>query len=322
MCYKQEVQKKNEIALKNNVLDKLPDYVQDFLFNNISSERAKIVYSGNIRQFLEWCIDNNYIRKSNPKEVEYEDLGSLKTIVFTKYFSELQDNGIKLSTINSKIKQLKSFFKYLSYNDYIDKDYIQGISKTKFKYNNTQQVKELKLPRRAEINELIRTIKQKNKREFNKERDVTIVETFLNTGLRLSELVGLNKDDLFLDVDKPYLKVVGKGSYIEEEAEKVYLNEKIVGILKRWLFVLEFNYPDINTKALFITTKGTRITEVAINKMITVNSGGKIHPHMLRHYYATRLYNKTKNIIYVKEQLRHRSVNLTADLYASGEMKL
>ena len=322
MCYKQEVQERNRQILKSHTFNEIPEYVQEFLFNNITSERAKITYLNTIKLFLNWCLLNKYILRKSIKDISCNDLGELKTVVFTKYFTELQENEVKISTINTKIKQLKSFFKYLSYNDYINKDYIQGMSKSKFKFNNTSYTKEVKLPSEKDILEMMQKIQGKNKHTFTKERDITIIETFINTGLRLSELVGLDVGDIYINETPPYLKVVGKGLYTVEEAEKVYLNERIVNILQRWMWIRDNYLCAHNTKALFLTTKANRISEIAVHKIITVNSSKKITPHMLRHYYATKLYDETKDILYVKEQLRHKNVALTANVYANGQIKL
>ena len=83
-----------------------------------------------------------YINKNKIKDITPEDLSQLKTIVFTKYFDGLKRSDTKMSTIEQKIKNLNSFFSYLVYNDYIEKDYIKGIPKNKYKLKNKQKVKE------------------------------------------------------------------------------------------------------------------------------------------------------------------------------------
>ena len=317
MVYKQEVQKQNRNKM-NAIIEEyqIPFFIVEFLENNLQSENAKIQYWTSIKKFLLWCIYEGYIKVENIGKVKIDHLDKLKAIVFTRYFDSLKERN-KMSTINTNIKQLKSFFSYLSYNDYITKDYIQGISKKKYKLNNSQKIKENKLPSEDDVFTLTYNI-SRIKNDFMRERNTAIVDLLLNTGLRLNELVGLNVEDVVIDGRKSYVSVISKGSYEEEEKEKVFLNKKGQESIARWLNIRNIQFDEQN-KSLFVNRNGERLSEMTVYEMIKNYSEGLITPHMLRHYYGTQLYRKTKDIVKVKEQLRHRSVDTTTNFYVSSD---
>lgn len=320
MIYKEEYQQRKAERLSFIYEEySVPEYIKDFLENNIVSENAKIQYWTTIKLFLEWCIRNNYIESNGLKDINLRELSGLKTIVFTRYFDSLKRRGRQMSTINTKIKQLKSFFKFLSFNDYIEKDYIQGISSRKYKLKNDNAIKEKKLPSKEMIIQLEKNVSN-IPNVFLKERNFTIVEILLNAGLRENELVGLNVADLFLDETNPYLKVIGKGAYSKDEYRKIYLKDDTVKLLRQWLKIR--NNILTNKKQLFITSKGKRLTDSSIYKICTQYSDGSITPHMLRHYYGTKLYKETNDIVFVKEQMGHSSINVTSNTYVNGFTKL
>ena len=321
MTYKEEFQKKKAKKL-SDIYEKydVPEYIREFFENNLSSENAKLQYWTTIKRFLEWCIKNKYIDKPEIKDIDFDDLKKLKTIVFTRYFDGLKRRNIKLSTINTKIKQLKSFFKYLSYNDYIEKDYIQGISKRKYRLKNESIIKESKLPEDEEIDFLINELKKKTD-VFLRERNLAIIELLLNSGLRESELVGLDITDLYFNRQRPYLRVIGKGAYSKEEYRKVYLNKYIVNVIKHWLDI-RLPIADMDEKGVFIGRNGKRLSEQSVYQICMKNSYERITPHMLRHYYGTKLYEETNDLVYVKEQLGHESIDTTGNTYVSGYTKL
>lgn len=317
MLYKQEVQKNNKFRMEQIRKEyQIPFFIVEFLENNLQSENAKIQYWTTIKKFLKWCIKEEYIEAENIGKIKIQYLDKLKAIVFTRYFDSLKEKN-KMTTINTNIKQLKSFFAFLSYNDYITKDYIQGISKKKYKLNTSQKIKEHKLPDEDDIDTLVYNL-SKIKNNFIRERNFAIVDLLMNTGLRLNELVGLNIDDIKIDGRKSYVMVISKGSYEEEEKEKVFLNKKGQLSIEKWINIRNVQFDEQN-KALFVNRSGERISEITVYEMIKSYSEGSITPHMLRHYYGTKLYRKTKDIVKVKEQLRHRSLDTTTNFYVSSD---
>lgn len=334
MIYKSEVQQKNASKLRRLIKEHdTPKFISDFFeVSNVQSEAAKLQYWSSIRRFLEWCLENHLmyteipgepnlmVLKSRISQIEPKDL-EFKTITFSKYFKELKDKGTKPSTISTNIKHLKSFCKYLYYNDYIAKDYIQGMGTREYSVKNFK-TKKSKLATTEQLNEIIKNIEERSADEFLKERNLVIIKLFMNSGIRETELVGLNMGDVVLDSDAPYVNVVPKGCYDEAEKRKVYLTclgDEVIDELRSLKLRRVFMGADYHgDDPLFITTTGERLTESSIYVLVTGNSEHEVTPHMIRHWYGTELYRKTKDLVFVKDQMGHASVDTTGAYYVSG----
>ena len=166
---------------------------------------------------------------------------------------------------------------------------------------------------------MIENIKKK-KDQFVRERNLVIVRVLRGTGLRESELAGLDFKDLHLDCEKPYITVMGKGVYYTQDADKVLVSKDAKLAFGEWLVIRNGLENVIDDKAVFVNKNGKRLNEDNIQAIFRNYSKGKITPHMLRHLYATVLYQESgHDAAFVAEQLRHADTNTTLSIYASGE---
>ena len=147
-------------------------------------------------------------------------------------------------------------------------------------------------------------------------RNIAIFRVLRGTGIRESELAGLDLSDLHLDEEMPYITILGKGVYREMQNRTVYLSGSALKALTEWLEYRSTLDNIVNMEAVFINKNGTRTTERNI-KQIFENYGNGITPHMMRHYYAS-IMNRNGNLAFVKQQLGHSSVNTTVNNYANG----
>lgn len=169
--------------------------------------------------------------------------------------------------------------------------------------------------------EMIEKIKKK-KDDFVRERNLVIVRVLKGTGLRESELAGLDMKDLHLEDNKPYITVMGKGVYYTQDAEPVLVSKDAKLALEEWLEIRNKVENIIDGKAVFINKNGKRLSEDNIQAIFRNYSGGKITPHMMRHLYATVLYQESgHDAAFVQEQLRHSDVNTTLGTYAAGDSR-
>ena len=169
--------------------------------------------------------------------------------------------------------------------------------------------------------EMIEKIKQK-KDYFVRERNLVIIRVLKGTGLRESELAGLDLKDLHLEDNKPYITVMGKGVYYTQDAESVLVSKDAKLAFEEWLKFRNQVENIIDTKAVFINKNGKRLSEDNIQAIFRNYSGGKITPHMMRHLYATVLYQESgHDAAFVQEQLRHSDVNTTLGTYAAGDSR-
>ncbi|MDD3862929.1 MAG: tyrosine-type recombinase/integrase, partial [Clostridia bacterium] len=150
-----------------------------------------------------------------------------------------------------------------------------------------------------------------------RERDVAILSLFLATGIRVSELVGMNFNDI--DFETNSFVITRKGG----NKTVLYFSGEIKDALLKWLKVRE-NLKKLsqNEKALFISLQNRRISVRAVENLVkkyakAISPLKNISPHKLRSTYGTNLYRATKDIYIVADVLGHRDVNTTKKHYAA-----
>jgi len=318
MCYKDEVQKKNADKLRRKFKqDNVPAFISDY-FYNLNSEAGKLNYYSVIMSMINWMIDSKRIKKESVSEITKQDINLLSKTDMIVYLETLIANGTLPSTINTKKNILSSFWSHLVDERICDKNIIHSIPKSKFKIKKKNNAK---VPLPEDMMEMIERIKQK-KDDFVRERNLVIVRVLKGTGLRESELAGLDLNDLHLEDNKPYITVMGKGVYYTQDAEPVLVSKDAKLALEEWLEIRNKVENIIDDKAVFINKNGKRLSEDNIQAIFRNYSGGKITPHMMRHLYATVLYQESgHDAAFVQEQLRHSDVNTTLGTYAAGDIR-
>lgn len=315
MCYKDEVQKKNADKLRRKFeQDNVPAFISDY-FYNLNSEAGKLNYYSVIMSMINWMIDSKRIKKESVSEITKQDINLLSKTDMIVYLETLIANGTSPSTINTKKNILSSFWSHLVDEGICDKNIIHSIPKSKFKIKKKNNAK---VPLPENMMEMIERIKQK-KDDFVRERNLVIVRVLKGTGLRESELAGLDLNDLHLEENKPCITVMGKGVYYTQDAESVLVSKDAKLAFEEWLKIRNKVEKIIDDKAVFINKNGKRLSEDNIQAIFRNYSGGKITPHMMRHLYGTVLYQESgHNVALVQEQLRHASSDTTLSIYVSG----
>ncbi len=321
MCYKAEVQKKNEEKLER-IFDEndIPEFIRDY-FMQISSRAARINYWTTIKDALLWLLDNKYINKSNISDLIPEDIANIRKPKMISYLNYLKsDRGIKLTTLQTKKNQLGSFWEYLKEEEYVKSNIIHAIKSEEFKPAKTNRLKAAKYPLHEDIEEMIDKINWK-KDEFVRERNMTVFRVLRGTGLRESEIAGLDFGDAYLDEEHPYILVISKGTYdyTDDGKDIVYLTKDATEALKSWFeYRKSCGVESIDQDAVFINKNGKRFSEDNIKSMFKNYSGGKLTPHMMRHEYITVITRESGDITFAQEQARHRSSAVTMNSYDSG----
>lgn len=315
MCYKDELQKKNADKLQRKFdEDNVPMFIRDY-FYNLNSEAGKLNYYSIIISMLNWMIEHKRINCKFISEITESDINSLSKTDIIVYLETLISNGTSPSTINTKKNVLSSFWSHLVDEGICDKNIIHSIPKSKFKIKKKNNAK---VPLPEDMMEMIDKIKQK-KDDFVRERNLVIVRVLKGTGLRESELAGLDLKDLHLEENKPYITVMGKGVYYTQDAEPVLVSKDAKQALEEWLIIRNKVENIIDDKAVFVNKNGKRLSEDNIQAIFRNYSRGKITPHMMRHLYGTVLYQESgHNVALVQEQLRHASSDTTLSIYVSG----
>src|SRR6056297_533382 len=219
-------------------------------------------------------------------------------------------------TRNRKLYAIRSFFKFLQKREYIDNNPALTIESSKTRTTAEPIYMKLK-----EAKRYIRVIKEADL--LNKKRDLAIVKIFLYAGLRVSELVELNVDDI--NYEDKSIKFYGKGN----KERYVPLHSDTLKAIQEYLPERDKIKPSNEDakKALFLSTRGNRISARSIQlfvkkyaKMAGIKNASKITPHKLRHTFATILYHNTKDIKVLQDLLGHSNIS-TTQIYTHTDQK-
>lgn len=320
MCYKIEVQNKNAEKLdkKLNELN-APQFLRDYL-NELESKSGALNYLVAIKDFLQWLIENNIINKKSISGIEVSDFSDLRPQNISSYLRYKETNGMSPTTTETRKNIIKSFIQDIySYRECLLREVYSKIEDfyKMIKYKGIPSGNNLikKLPTEKQLNDMEEKIMWKKDIPV-RNRNIAIFRVLRGTGIRESELAGLDLSDLHLKEEMPYITILGKGVYREIQNRTVYLSGSALKALREWLEYRLTLDNIIDTEAVFINKNGTRTTEKNI-KQIFENYGNGITPHMMRHYYAT-IMNQSGNLAFVQQQLGHSSVKITVKNYANG----
>jgi site-specific recombinase XerC len=317
MCYKIEVQNRNAEKL-NKKLDELnlPIYMRKYFTVKIESKAGALNYLGIIVDLLNWFIKEKLIDGTNIPDIEPSDFNNIMAEDITLYLKTKEQNGISPTTLETRKNIIRSFWNYISRvkgTDIPDRFFEDVTYKGISSGNNLIK----KLPTEKQLTDMEKKIMWK-KDVSVRNRNIAIFSVLKGTGLRESELAGLNLSDLHLQEDMPYITILGKGKYREAENRIVYITKSGITALQKWLEYRNTMNNIINKEAVFINKNGKRTTEDNI-KAFFKNYGNGITPHMMRHYYASIMASRG-NIAFAQQQLGHSSMSTTINNYANGSI--
>lgn len=242
-------------------------------------------------------IDAEFLRKVTLIEV-YEYLAYLSRDRVKNRNAEEVQYGLSASTRARKIAAIRSFFKYLTSKAHIlDENPLADLDSPKIPKT---------LPTYLTLEESKRLLSAVEGK--NKERDYCILCLFLNCGLRISEIVGLNLSDLQTD----HLRIFGKGS----KERIVYLNDACLDAIADYL-VVRSNIAAVDRNAFFLSNRRSRMSTDAVHAMVkkTLKQAGldpeKYSAHKLRHTAATLMLNNGVDVRTLQEVLGHENLNTT-----------
>ncbi len=320
MCYKAEVQERNKERLQEMFKnDGAPEFIQRLFINLGESKATSINYWIAIRDMLQYMIDFNIINRKKIADIKPDDMLEIEAPEIQKYLEQKEKGGISPTTLQTRKNILKSFWNKMVNTKKVpvDTNIIDEVSYKGISYNQNNIL--LKLPLQGDINKMIERIKWK-KDVFVRERNLAVMSLLMGTGLRESELAGLDLSDLYLDEENPYIKIIGKGSLREQEARMVFLSEEeTVESIKHWLGIRSGIENIVDTDALFLNRNRKRMVEDNIKSMFKNYSKRKISPHQIRHWYTT-VFSQKYGTAFVQQQLGHRSINTTINNYMDARL--
>lgn len=271
------------------------DMVDDFL-NYLRYERYRSPmtlksYSVSLREFEDYfrSLDSGLSWQTVDEDVVRD------------WMEHLMDGGMEASSVGTRFAALRSLYRYALARHLVDRDPTYRVEPPKQRKRLPAFVKE------SEMNRLLDDLPWGT--SFLEVRDKTIIMTFYETGIRLSELTGL--DDVDIDCDNRQLKVTGKG----DKQRVVPFGEELAVALGRYVACRD---KEVSRKcdALFVTVKGNRMKAYDVRsrvkaKLSLVSTQKKLSPHVLRHSFATAMLNNGASIESVRRLLGHASASTT-----------
>ena len=261
----------------------------------VASQRSPYTvrnYKSDIGSFINWCGDLGYAPLMMTRSI------------FRSYLAFLNERGLARASIVRSLTTIHAFYRFLQTEGVTERDLLYGIVPPKIPR---------RLPKVLELNQIETLLDAPDANTPHGLRDRAILELLYSTGMRLSELVSLNISDL--DLPDSSARVLGKG----KKERMVLFGSNALRTLQLYLQVAR---PQLvarkkkGTEALFLNRFGSRLS--ARHIQTTVKSYAQqteipfdVHPHLLRHSFATHLIDGGADIRTVQELLGHDSANTT-----------
>lgn len=315
----------NNMQKIGKYLSSLPEYCYDFFtgIENNTSSLTRINYAMDLSVFFDYL--SKYVLKKPKNQITLADLDNLESRNIENYLSYLsyyQNNEKMIKNTERgkarKLASIRSFFKYLFNHDMLSSNVASKVKTPKLHNKEIIRLENDEVERMLDAVQSPTTFteRQKNYNKNTKERDNAIVTLFLGTGIRISELVGLNVDDF--DFSQNAFKVTRKGG----NQTILYFSDEVAEALEIWLEKRKTLNLEENEPAMFVSLQNKRICVRAVENLVKkfAKEGSplkKISPHKLRSTFGTNLYRQTKDIYIVADVLGHKDVNTTKKHYAA-----
>ena len=321
----------NTLRLRE-ILKTLPPFAKDYFraVEPTTSARTRISYAYDIRVFFHFLMENNPVYKNYTiEQFEVHDLERLEPVDIEEYqeYLKVYKNDEEKCITNTenglarKMSALRSFYGYYFKRQIISKNPTLLVEMPKM---HEKAIIRLDTDEIAMLLDYVDhggdnlTGQRKAYFEKTKNRDLAILTLLLGTGIRVSECVGLDLQDI--DFKNNGITVTRKGG----NQMVVYFGEEVENALKTYLYTTRKQTIPLSghENALFLSTQRKRMGVQAVENMVKkyareVTPNKKITPHKLRSTYGTALYKETGDIYLVADVLGHKDVNTTKKHYAA-----
>ena len=313
----------------NEMLGDLPPFCSVFFIGiqDTTTPLTRLNYAVDLKLFFNYLVTyetqfyNRPIQSITISDIDEIDAQLIERFMAYISYYDKEDGTVFTNGERGKLRKLSSlraFFKYFFCKDMLRANVASKVRSPKL---HEKPIIRLEENETAELMYSCDTLTgfsnhQKKYNENFKTRDNAIISLFLTTGIRVSECVGLNVDDINFNLNS--FRVTRKGG----NQVILYFGEETAEILKNYLLYRDTLQIPKEEQALFISSQKKRMSvrsmEYLVKKYARVATPlKKITPHKLRSTYGTNLYRETKDIYIVAEVLGHRDVNTTKKHYAA-----
>lgn len=316
--------------LTRSALRELPDVCFDFInaIDSTTQPLTRYAYVSDLKLFFGFLVSElPKFADKTPANLDVSDLSKVTPRDIHMYMDFLGlyvKDDVEFSNQDlgkmRKLASLRSFYKFMYKNGYIEADPAALVDMPK---RHSKPIIRLEIDEVAHMLDLVESgemlsERQKKYNEHTKKRDLAILTLFLGTGIRVSELVGINIDDLDFSINGFLVTRKGGNQAI------LYFPDEVAQVLKDYLALRKEIAPQPGSEdALFLSLQNKRISVRAVQLMVkkyaTLAAPLKKHlsPHKLRSTFGTNLYHETGDIYLVADVLGHSDVNTTRRHYAA-----
>lgn len=270
------------------------DYIDSFkryisLERNMSKNTA-LSYGNDIKLFLLYCQK----KRIDPLKANSETLQD--------YLWEEKKKGLKTASLFRKAESTKAFYKFLALENILKKNPLQGFKSPRL---------ERRLPKTLSQIDTEKLLSVDIDDKISSLRTIAALELLYASGIRISELVNIKTEDL--NLAQGWIRVFGKGS----KERLVPVNEKACEMLGRYMQARNLKFSTgLADGYLFLNKSGKKISRVQLWKdikkiAIAADLSKNIHPHLLRHSFATHLLERGADLRSIGEMLGHSSLSTT-----------
>jgi integrase/recombinase XerC len=265
------------------------DFLQYIQYIRQYSPHTVQSYKKDLEQFCVFC---NYAQDEHESVIDHRQIRN--------WIIELMETGHSARSVNRKISALKTYFRYLMKEGIVTSNPVNKVLSPR---------SEKKLPAFVKENEMDHLLDDTGfEGGYTGIRNRTIIETFYNTGIRISELINLKVSDI--DFSRETIKVLGKRN-----------KERIIPVSRLFSEVLrQYSETRISMETegewFFVTVKGVKmyprlVYRIVRNYLTLVTTSDKKSPHVLRHTFATHMLNHGADLNAIKELLGHANLSAT-----------
>lgn len=316
--------------LTRSALRELPEVCADFIraIEPVTQPLTRYAYVSDLKLFFHYLISEcPRFAGCSPASITAEDLNGVTARdlhMYLEYLSFYVRDDVEITNTElgkmRKLASLRSFYKYMFKNSLIDADVAQLIDMPK---RHEKPIIRLEIDEMARMLDLVESgeamgARQKRYNAHTRARDLAILTLFLDTGIRVSELVGINISDVDFNINGFLVTRKGGNQAI------LYFSDEVEGALRDYLKLRrEMTAAPGDEDALFLSLQNRRISVRAVQMMVkkyaTQAAPLKKHlsPHKLRSTFGTNLYHETGDIYLVADVLGHSDVNTTRRHYAA-----
>lgn len=326
--YHDQIKKENELKLRA-MAKELPRFCQEFFLGteHTTSSRTRLAYAYDLGIFFSFLQENNpACKKYEIQNIPISFLDLITPLDIEEYLNYLKvytKDGVEHTNdergISRKLASLRSFYNYFFRKQMIQTNPPDLVKTPKL---HEKEIIRLDVDEVAMLLDEVEsgeklTAHQLAYHEQTKLRDLALLSLLLGTGIRVSECVGIDRNDV--DFKNNGVKVHRKGG-----AEViVYFNDEVADALLNYLDVRnETEAAEGHTNALFLSMQRKRMSVRSVEKLVKkyaqlVTTVKRITPHKLRSTFGTNLYQETGDIYLVADVLGHKDVNTTRKHYAA-----